>query len=151
MLDLSTVPLIDDHSHAGLYERRLGRFQTLSDLHGPDEHYQTSAYRALLREACANLYGEESKWHRGVSAQYAHGIEPAYTQMLERLAIRAILWDYRRLTRSEWPAQRYRLIYWDRSLYLPVYRPSLWRGEEIQAALAEALARSGLPDLPHLR
>src|SRR5712691_4219876 len=91
MLDLSNVVLVDDHSHAGLYERRLGRFQTLSDLNSTDEHYRTSAYRALLREACANLYGEENNWHHGVSAQYADGIEPAYTQMLDRLAIRAIL------------------------------------------------------------
>src|SRR5947209_19149444 len=97
MLDLSTVPLIDDHSHAGLYERRLGRFQTLSDLNGPDEHYHTSAYRALLREACANLYGGESKWHRGVSAQSAHGVEPAFTESLERAGIGALVRGFRRL------------------------------------------------------
>lgn len=148
MLDLSSVALVDDHSHAGLYERRLGRFQTVSDLHGPDDYYQTSVYRALLREACANLYGAEHTWHQGVSAQYARGVEPAYTQMLDRLGIRATLWDFRRLTRSAWPAERYRLIYWVDQFICPFVAPSLWRGDEIQGALAEALADSGLRELP---
>jgi hypothetical protein len=148
MLDLSNVALVDDHSHAGVYERRLGRCQTLSDLHGPDDYYQTSTYRALLREACANLYGEERTWHQRVSAQYAPGAEPAYTQMLDRLGIRAILWDFRRLARAEWPAARYRLIYWIDQFICPFVAPALWRGDEIQAALAEALADSGLRELP---
>jgi len=148
MFDLSNVPLIDNHSHAGLYERRLGRFQTLSDLDGPDEHYRTSAYRGLLREACANLYGAEHNWSRGVAEQYTDGIEPAYTRMLDRLAIRAILWDFRRLTRAGWPADRYQLIYWIDQFIFPFVDPSLWRGEEMQAALAEALAESGRHELP---
>jgi len=148
MFDLSNVPLVDDHSHAGLYERRMGRTQTLSDLNGPDEHYRTSTYRGLLREACANLYGEERNWQRGVSAQYAHGIEPAYTRMLDRLAIRAILWDFRRLKRDGWPADRYRLIYWIDQFIYPFADPSLWRGDEVEAALAEALQASGLGELP---
>jgi predicted TIM-barrel fold metal-dependent hydrolase len=149
MFDLTNIPLIDDHSHAGLYERRLGRLQTLADLNSPDEHYESSAYRALLREACANLYGEEKNWRRGISEQYAQGIEPAYTQMLDRLLIRAILWDFRRLNRHGWPADRYRLIYWIDQYIYPFAHPSLWRGEELQAALAEALDESGLGELPH--
>jgi hypothetical protein len=144
MFDISHVPLVDNHSHAGLYERRMGRVQTLVDLTGHDEHYQTSTYRALLREACTNLYGAESDWPGGVAAQYAHGIEAAYTKMLDRLGIRAVAWDFRRLQRPGWPADRYRLIYWIDQFIYPFADPSLWRGDEIQAALAEALAESGL-------
>jgi hypothetical protein len=91
--DLSSVPLLDHHSHAGLYERRLGRHQTLADLDTADPHYASSTYRALLREAYADLYGDASNWSAGVDAQYATGIERAYTRMLERLGITATLWD----------------------------------------------------------
>src|SRR5438034_4352312 len=112
MLDLSAVPLIDDHSHAGLYERRRGRAQTLDDLNGADEHYRTSAYRGLLREACRELYGAEANWTCAVTQQFTAGIEPAYSRMLERVGIKATMWDFRRLARDGWPAGRYRLIYW---------------------------------------
>jgi hypothetical protein len=45
--DLGSVPLLDHHSHAGLYERRLGRHQRLADLDTADPHYASSTYRVL--------------------------------------------------------------------------------------------------------
>jgi len=147
--DLSSVPLLDHHSHAGLYERRLGRTQSLADLDTPEPYYASSAYRALLREAYADLYGAETAWSEGVEAQYADGVEPAYTRMLDRLGITATLWDYRRLGRGDWPSHRYRLIYWIDPFICPFPDPALSRGDELQAALSEALAREGLAELPH--
>jgi hypothetical protein len=146
--DLNSVPLLDHHSHAGLYERRLGRHQTLADLDTADPHYASSTYRALLREAYADLYGDASNWSAGVDAQYANGIEPAYTRMLERLGITATLWDYRRLARNDWPMARYRLVYWIDPFICPFPDPALSRGDELQQALGEALARSGLSQPP---
>jgi hypothetical protein len=139
MFDLSDVPLVDDHSHAGLYERRKGRAQTLSDLEGDDTHYQTSAYRGLLRQALADLYGDAANWSRGVSEQYAQGIEHAYSRMLDRVGIRAVLLDFRCLNREGWPLERYRLIYWIDQFICPFPDPSFWRGDEVQAALREVL------------
>jgi len=147
-LDLSAVPLLDDHSHAGLYERRLGRHQSLADLDTADPHYSTSTYRSLLREAYSDLYGDASAWSAGVDAQYADGVQAAYTRMLDRLGIRATLWDYRRLARAEWPTDRYRLIYWIDPFVCPFPDSSLSGGEELQDALAEALALVGLSELP---
>ncbi len=130
--DLSSVPLLDHHSHAGLYERRLGRTQSLADLDTPEPYYASSAYRALLREAYADLYGAETAWSEGVEAQYADGVEPAYTRMLDRLGITATLWDYRRLGRADWPSHRYRLIYWIDPFICPFPDPALSRGDELQ-------------------
>jgi hypothetical protein len=144
MLDLSNVPLVDDHSHAGLYERRLGRPQRLVDLDGEDPHYRTSSYRALLREAYADLFGAEADWASGVDRQYVEGVEPAYSRMLDRLGIQATLWDFRRLGRDRWPSDRYRLVYWIDPFIFPFPDASLHRGEELQQALAEA----GLAELP---
>jgi hypothetical protein len=146
--DLRSVPLLDHHSHAGLYERRLGRHQSRLDLDTRDPHYATSAYAALLREAYADLYGAESDWSTGVDAQYADGIEPAYTRMLDRLAITATLWDFRRLTRAGWPRHRYRLIYWIDPFVCPFPAPGISRVDELQAALAEALSLAGLETVP---
>jgi hypothetical protein len=146
--DLSSLPLVDGHSHAGLYERRLGRCQTLADLDGTDEHYRTSVYRALLREAYADLYGAESGWAAGVDAQYADGIEPAYSRMFVRLGIRATLWDYRRLERASWPVERYKLIYWIDPFICPFPDARLRRVEELQQALSEALAGDERSELP---
>jgi uncharacterized protein len=148
MLDLSSVPLLDHHSHAGLYERRLGRHQTLADLDTADPHYASSAYRTLLREAYADLYGDPASWASGVDAQYADGTERAYSRMLERLGITATLWDYRQLARNEWPFDRYRMVYWIDPLVCPFPDQGLSRGDELQAALAEALGRGGLSELP---
>jgi uncharacterized protein len=120
----------------------------VADLDTADPHYGTSAYRALLREAYADLYGDESAWSAGMAAQYAHGTEPAYTRMLDRLGIVATLWDARRLARSEWPRERYRLIYWIDPFICPFPAPELSRGDELQAGLAEALSVSGLSALP---
>jgi hypothetical protein len=147
-LDLSAVPLLDHHSHAGLYERRLGRSQSLADLDTADPHYATSTYRSLLREAYADLHGEPAAWSAGVDAQYADGVQTAYTRMLDRLGIRATLWDYRRLARADWPTDRYRLIYWIDPFVCPFPDPALSRGEELQQALAEALHLLGLTELP---
>jgi uncharacterized protein len=146
--DLRAVPLVDQHSHAGLYERRLGRHQSLADLDTGDPHYATSAYRLLLRDAYADLYGDAADWSAGMAAQYADGIEAAYTRMLDRLGIRATLWDYRRLARGAWPADRYRLIYWIDPFVCPFPDAALSRGDELQQALAEALALAGLQALP---
>jgi hypothetical protein len=140
--------LLDHHSHAGLYERRLGRHQTLADLDTADPHYASSAYRMLLREAYADLYGDPANWASGVDAQYADGIEPAYSRILERLGISATLWDYRQLARDEWPSERYRLVYWVDPFVCPFPDPALSRGDELQAALTEALARGGLSAVP---
>ena len=148
MLDLADTPLIDDHSHAGLYERRKGRGQTLSDILGDDDHYRTSAYQGLLRRALAELYGDAANWDQRVSAQYTNGVERAYTNMLDRVDIRVVLWDFRRLRRDGWPAERYRLIYWIDPFVCPFPDPALWRGEEIQAALREALDLAMLFELP---
>src|ERR1043166_1768107 len=148
MLDLSSVPLIDDHSHAGLYERRLSRCQTLADLDGSDDHYRTSAYRVLLRQAYADLYGDNDGWAKGIDEQYRDGVEAAYTHMLDRLGIRATLWDFRRLKREGWPDDRYRLIYWIDPFICPFPDPSYRRGEELQGALNEALQLSGRSQLP---
>ena len=144
MFDVSAIPLLDHHSHAGLYERRLGRHQTLADLDTADPHYASSAYRVLLREAYADLYGDPANWAEGVDAQYADGTEAAYTRMLERLGISTTLWDYRRLARDDWPTERYRLVYWIDPFVCPFPDPALSRGEELRAALSEALARGGL-------
>jgi predicted TIM-barrel fold metal-dependent hydrolase len=147
--DVGTVPLVDNHSHAGLYERRLRRVQTLADLEGADGHYRTSTYQALMREALADLYGEPGAWQRGVDAQYADGIESAYTRMFERLDIRMALWDFRRLVSDGWPPERYRPILWLDPFICPFPDPSLWRGEELRGALEQALAldeRSALPE-----
>lgn len=146
--DLRSIPLLDHHSHAGLYERRLGRHQSLADLDTADPHYATSTYRALLREAYAELYGDEAAWAAGIDAQYTDGVEPAYTRMLDRLGIRATLWDYRRLARADWPPDRYRLIYWIDPFVCPFPDAALSRGDELQQALTEALALAGLSDLP---
>lgn len=148
MLDLADAPLIDDHSHAGLYERRRGRPQTLTDLEGSDVHSQTSAYRGLLREALTALHGESTNWSRGVAEQYTDGIEPAYSRLLDRLGIRAVMWDFRRLRRDNWPADRYRLVYWIDQFVCPFADASLWRGDEMQDALQEALDLAGLDELP---
>jgi len=147
-LDLSSLALLDHHSHAGLYERRLGRHQTLADLDTADPHYAASTYRALLREAYADLYGDESSWAAGVDAQYAEGAERAYSRMLEQLGIRATLWDNRLLERAAWPADRYRLVYWIDPFVCPFPDPALRRGGELLEALGEALARSGLSATP---
>lgn len=146
--DLRQIPLLDDHSHAGLYERRLGRTQTLADLDTSDPHYATSAYRSLLRQAYADLHGDEANWSAGTDAQYADGVEPAYSRMLQRLGITATLWDYRRLDRSGWPTHTYRLIYWIDPFICPFPDAGLSRNDELQAALAEALALAGLSALP---
>jgi hypothetical protein len=148
VLDLDHVPLVDDHSHAGLYERRLGRFQHLADLEGRDEHYATSTYRVLLRQALQDLYGEIGRWAEGVDAQYADGVQAAYGRVLDRLGIRATLWDFRRLSRDDWPSNRFRLIYWLDPFVLPFVDPHHWRGEELQRALEEALSLAGLSALP---
>lgn len=141
--DLSSAQILDHHSHAGLYERRLGRTQTLSDLDTADPHYASSAYRVLLREAYAELYGDEARWSAGVDAQYTDGVEAAYTRMLRRLGIRATLWDARQLARADWPLDVYRLIYWIDPFICP------WRSnDELQPALREALSRAGLAQLP---
>jgi hypothetical protein len=147
-LDLSAVPLLDHHSHAGLYERRLGRTQSLADLDTADPHYATSTYRSLLRAAYTELYGDASDWAAAIEAQYADGVQAAYTRMLDRLGIRATLWDYRRLTRAGWPTDRYRLIYWIDPFVCPFPDSTLSRGEELQQALFEALALVGLSELP---
>jgi uncharacterized protein len=146
--DLGDVPLLDHHSHAGLYERRLGRTQTLADLDADDAYYATSAYRVLLRDAYADLYGSESTWSAGIDRQYTDGVEAAYTRMLDRVGIMATLWDYRRLSRTGWPRDRYRLIYWIDPLVCPFADPSLSRGDELRAAVAEALALAGVAELP---
>jgi hypothetical protein len=148
MLDLSRVPLVDNHSHAGLYERRLGRVQGLADLEGRDPHYATSTYRALLRQACEDLYGDESRWADGVHAQYSDGVEAAYSRLLERVGVWATLWDFRRLGRDGWPEDRFRLIYWIDPFICPFADAAFWRGEDLQAALFEALALAGLSRLP---
>jgi hypothetical protein len=148
MLDLASVLLIDDHSHAGLYERRLQRCQTLADLDGRDDHYRTSAYRALLRQAYADLFGDSEHWAHGIDAQYGDGVEPAYTRMLDRLGIQATLWDFRRLVRDDWPEHRYRLIYWIDPFICPFPDPSFRRGEELHGALQEALQLAGRTELP---
>jgi predicted TIM-barrel fold metal-dependent hydrolase len=147
-LDLSDLPLVDNHSHAGLYERRLQRVQTLNDLLGSDAHYRTSTYGSLIRQACTDLYGDESAWSSGVAAQYADGIEPAYTRMLRRLGVRAALWDFRRLGRNGWPTDLYPLIYWIDHLICPFPDASFWRGDEFTSALSEVKQRAGLTDLP---
>jgi hypothetical protein len=144
MFDLSQVPLVDNHSHAGLYERRLGRVQRLGDLEGRDPHYTTSTYRALLREACADLYGDPCQWLDGVDAQYADGVAVAYSRVLERVGVRATLWDFRRLGRDGWPEERFKLIYWIDPFICPFADPGLWRTEELQTALGLA----GLSQLP---
>jgi hypothetical protein len=132
-----------------LYERRMGRTQTLADLDGDDEHYRTSAYRALLRQAYADLHGPApSSWAAGVDAQYADGLEPAYSRMLDRLGIRTTLWDYRRLARDAWPGDRYRLIYWIDPFICPFADARLSRGAELQQALAEILELDGRLELP---
>jgi hypothetical protein len=147
-LDLHDLPLVDNHSHAGLYERRLNRVQTLTDLLGSDEHSRTSTYHALLREACTDLYGDASNWANGIADQYANGVEPAYTRMLRRLGIKAAVWDFRRLERDRWPADVYHLIHWIDHFICPFPDTSFWRGDEFVAALAEAEQRAGLADLP---
>jgi uncharacterized protein len=147
-LDLSELPLLDNHSHAGLYERRLGRTQSLADLDTEHPYYASSAYRALLREAYAELYGSPSSWAAAVDAQYEAGVEAAYTRMLDRVGIRATLWDARRLDRSGWPTERYCLIYWIDPFVCPFPDPALSRGDELQAALLEALTSAGLTELP---
>jgi len=148
MLDLDHVWLLDDHSHAGLYERRLGRVQRLADIEGRDPHYTTSTYRSLIRQACAELYGDSSQWATGVEAQYLDGVEAAYDRVLERLGVRATLWDFRRLRRDGWPENRFKLIYWIDPFIVPFADASLWRMEELQGALEEALALAGLSSLP---
>ena len=80
MFDVSAIPLLDHHSHAGLYERRLGRHQTLADLDTADPHYASSAYRVLLREAYADLYGDPANWAEGVDGERLHRIRYAYTR-----------------------------------------------------------------------
>lgn len=147
-LDLGNLPLVDHHSHAGLYERRLRRTQALSDLLGSDEHHRTSTYQALIRKACADLYGDESNWADAITAQYAEGVEPAYTRALRRLGVQATLWDFRRLERDGWPTDLYRLTYWIDHFICPFPDASFWRGDEFQAALLEAEAHAGLSELP---
>jgi uncharacterized protein len=147
-LDLRGVPLLDHHSHAGLYERRLGRHQSRLDLDTPDPHYATSTYAALLREAYADLYGDESNWSSGIDAQYTDGVEPAYTRMLQRLNITATLWDFRQLARDEWPIERYRLVYWIDPFICPFPAAGIGRVDELQAALTEALSMAHLQAVP---
>src|SRR5579859_742252 len=139
MFDLTSVPLLDNHSHAGLYERRKGRNQTLSDLLGDDGHYRTSAYQSLLRQALSDLHGAEENWNDGVTAQYVDGLPAAYMRIFDRLDIRATLWDFRRLERAGWPVERFHLVYWIDPFICPFVDSTFHRANEMQAALTEAL------------